>query len=59
MSDIDLEFRNLTLGNHGHVAEHHRLTTIVAVSGSGESILLKGVSGNPCRKGSTCGRADQ
>lgn len=53
MSDICLEFKNLTLGYGGHAAIHHlsgavergSLTAIVGANGSGKSTLMKGIAG--------------
>ncbi|WP_331375421.1 zinc ABC transporter ATP-binding protein AztA [Sinorhizobium chiapasense] len=53
MSDICLEFKNLTLGYQGHAAIHHlsgvvergTLTAIVGANGSGKSTLMKGIAG--------------
>ncbi|WEX90090.1 zinc ABC transporter ATP-binding protein AztA [Sinorhizobium garamanticum] len=53
MSDICLEFQNLTLGYQGHAAVHHltgtvecgSLTAIVGANGSGKSTLMKGIAG--------------
>ncbi len=53
MSDICLEFKNLTLGYQGRAAIHHlsgaiergSLTAIVGPNGSGKSTLMKGVAG--------------
>ncbi|WP_234781878.1 zinc ABC transporter ATP-binding protein AztA [Sinorhizobium saheli] len=53
MSDICLEFKNLTLGYQGRAAVHHLsgtaergvLTAIVGANGSGKSTLMKGIAG--------------
>lgn len=53
MTDICLEFKNLTLGYQGHAAVHHlsgrvecgSLTAIVGANGSGKSTLMKGIAG--------------
>lgn len=53
MSDICLEFKNLTLGYQGHAAVHHlsgavergSQTAIVGANGSGKSTLMKGIAG--------------
>ncbi|KXF75165.1 ABC transporter [Paramesorhizobium deserti] len=53
MSDICVEFKNLTLGYEGHAAVHHlsgevksgSLTAIVGANGSGKSTLMKGIAG--------------
>ncbi|NRP75773.1 High-affinity zinc uptake system ATP-binding protein ZnuC [Ensifer psoraleae] len=53
MTDICLEFKNLTLGYQGHAAVHHLsgtaergvLTAIVGANGSGKSTLMKGIAG--------------
>lgn len=53
MSDICLEFKNLTLGYQGRAAIHHlsgavergSLTAVVGVNGSGKSTLMKGIAG--------------
>ncbi|RCS22872.1 metal ABC transporter ATP-binding protein [Phyllobacterium salinisoli] len=53
MSNTCLEFKNLTLGYHGHAAIHHlsgevqrgSLTAVVGANGSGKSTLMKGIAG--------------
>jgi len=53
MSNICLEFKNLTLGYQGHAAVHHlngqvkrgSLTAVVGANGSGKSTLMKGIAG--------------
>lgn len=53
MTDICLEFKNLTLGYQSHAAVRHLsgtadrgvLTAIVGANGSGKSTLMKGIAG--------------
>ncbi|MDK1376466.1 MULTISPECIES: zinc ABC transporter ATP-binding protein AztA [unclassified Sinorhizobium] len=53
MSELCLEFENLTLGYSGHPAVHHLsgsvacggLTAVVGANGSGKSTLMKGIAG--------------
>lgn len=64
MSDICLEFNDLTLGYHGHAAVHHlsgrvargSLTAVVGVNGSGKSTLMKGIAGILKPIGGACAR---